>query len=131
MKLEIIGPEGAVHYTRPHDHPDVWEALNTPGYSVRGTGEKHAFASLHADCNDALLGIIGVCEAYQNLDFEGMDDDRKVDVGWECSQAVIRMASAALRENTAQFTFECLCRKCGKQFQLPSKDAPHICPICQ
>jgi len=47
MQLEIIGTDGKVHYTRPHDHPDVWEALNTPGYSVRGTGEKQVSGSLH------------------------------------------------------------------------------------
>lgn len=88
---------------------------------------ERAPGSLHA----ALLGIIGICEAYQNTDFEGMDDDRRAELGYTCSMAVIRMASAALRENTAQFTYECLCRKCGKQFQLPTKDAPHICSSCQ
>lgn len=50
MKVEIIGTDGKVHYTRPHDHPDVLEALNTPGYSVRGTGEKQSSsASLLSD----------------------------------------------------------------------------------
>lgn len=53
MQLEIIGTDGTVHYTRPHDHPDVWEALNTPGYSVRGTGEKRASGSLHPVCSTA------------------------------------------------------------------------------
>ena len=36
MQVEILGPDGKVHYRRPHDHPDVWEALKTPGYSVHG-----------------------------------------------------------------------------------------------
>lgn len=177
MILEIVGPDGAVHYTRPHDHVDVMEALKTLGYSVRpcpeqanlvselrkeaninslcGSEEFSALlnsaatqilalesrvkelevrlntGSLQPDYGAALFGIIGVCEAYQNTDFEGMDDDKRADLGYTCSMAVIRMASAALLENMAQFTSECLCRKCGKQFQLPSNDAPHICPSCQ
>lgn len=35
MQVEIINPQGNVSYRRPHDHPDVMEALSTPGYSVR------------------------------------------------------------------------------------------------
>lgn len=34
-QVEIIGPDGKVHYRRPHNHPDVSEALRTLGYSVR------------------------------------------------------------------------------------------------
>lgn len=37
MIVEIVNPQGKVSYTRPHDHPDVMEALKTPGYSVRGS----------------------------------------------------------------------------------------------
>ena len=37
MIVEIVNPQGKVSYTRPHDHQDVLEALNTPGYSVRGS----------------------------------------------------------------------------------------------
>lgn len=37
MIVEIVNHQGKVSYTRPHDHPDVLEALNTPGYSVRGS----------------------------------------------------------------------------------------------
>lgn len=37
MIVEIVNPQGKVSYTRPHDHPDVLEALKTPGYSVRGS----------------------------------------------------------------------------------------------
>lgn len=33
--VEIIGPDGKVHYRRPVDHPDVREAQSTPGYTVR------------------------------------------------------------------------------------------------
>ena len=40
MQVEIIDPQGNVSYRRPHDHPDVLEALNTPGYSVRGDEPK-------------------------------------------------------------------------------------------
>lgn len=40
MHVEIIGPDGKVHYTRPHDHPDVLEAFQTRGYSVRGVEEQ-------------------------------------------------------------------------------------------
>lgn len=35
MIVEIVNPQGKVSYTRPHEHPDVLEALKTPGYSVR------------------------------------------------------------------------------------------------
>ena len=40
MQVEIIGTDGKVHYTRPHEHPDVLEALKTPGYTVRGANER-------------------------------------------------------------------------------------------
>ena len=40
MQVEIIDPQGNVSYRRPHDHPDVLEALNTPGYHVRGEEPK-------------------------------------------------------------------------------------------
>ena len=40
MQVEIINPQGKVAYRRPHDHPDVMEAMNTPGYSVRGAEPK-------------------------------------------------------------------------------------------
>jgi hypothetical protein len=40
MQIEIINPQGNVSYRRPHDHPDVLEALQTPGYSVRGAEPK-------------------------------------------------------------------------------------------
>lgn len=33
--MEIVGPDGKVHYRRPDGHPDIAEALSTPGYSVR------------------------------------------------------------------------------------------------
>lgn len=102
MQLEIVGTDGTVHYTRPHDHPDVWEALNTPGYSVRGIGEKQASGSLQPDGCAALMGIIAICEEYQNTDFEGMDDDQRADAGYNCSMAVIRMATAAILEYMAQ-----------------------------
>ncbi len=29
------------------------------------------------------------------------------------------------------FRYECLCWRCGNQFELPSKDAEHICPACK
>jgi hypothetical protein len=58
MQIEIIGTDGTVHYTRPHDHPDVWEALNTAGYSVRGTGENRASGSLQPGGCAALVEII-------------------------------------------------------------------------
>jgi len=35
MQVEIINPQGNVSYCRPHDHPDVAEALRTKGYSIR------------------------------------------------------------------------------------------------
>jgi hypothetical protein len=35
-QVEIIGPDGKVHYRRPAGHPDIEEAKRTPGYSVRG-----------------------------------------------------------------------------------------------
>jgi hypothetical protein len=35
-QVEIRGPDGRVRYRRPANHPDVQEALRTPGYSVRG-----------------------------------------------------------------------------------------------
>ena len=38
MTIEILGPSGVVHYTRPADHPLVIEALTTPGYAVRWPG---------------------------------------------------------------------------------------------
>jgi Zn finger protein HypA/HybF involved in hydrogenase expression len=28
------------------------------------------------------------------------------------------------------YRYECLCQVCWHQFQLASKDAPHICPEC-
>jgi hypothetical protein len=40
MQVEIINPQGKVAYRRPHNHPDVLEALNTPGYYVRGAEPK-------------------------------------------------------------------------------------------
>lgn len=33
--VEIIGPDGQVHYRRPEGHPDIDEVKRTPGYSVR------------------------------------------------------------------------------------------------
>jgi len=36
---EIINPQGKVSYRRPVTHPDVKEALATPGYRVRFTEE--------------------------------------------------------------------------------------------
>ncbi len=35
MEVEILGPEGNVHYRRPHDHKDVREAFGAVAYSVR------------------------------------------------------------------------------------------------
>jgi hypothetical protein len=35
MTVEIFGPDGKVHYTRPAGHPDIAEAMKTPGYGVR------------------------------------------------------------------------------------------------
>ena len=35
MQVEILGVDNKVHYRRPHDHPDVVEAMNTEGYAVR------------------------------------------------------------------------------------------------
>ena len=32
---EIVGPDGKVHYRRPLDHPDIYQAWRTPGYTVR------------------------------------------------------------------------------------------------
>ena len=32
--MRIVGPSGAVHYTRPKGHRDLAEAANTPGYLV-------------------------------------------------------------------------------------------------
>lgn len=34
-EVEIINPRGRVAYRRPLSHPDVLEALQRPGYSVR------------------------------------------------------------------------------------------------
>ena len=34
MQVEIINPMGVVSSRRPHDHPDVAEALRMEGYSV-------------------------------------------------------------------------------------------------
>ena len=34
-QVEIIGPDGTVHYRRPEGHPMIEEALSRPGYSVR------------------------------------------------------------------------------------------------
>lgn len=36
--VDIIGPDGKRHYTRPSDHPDVAEARGAQGYSVRPHG---------------------------------------------------------------------------------------------
>lgn len=36
MTVEVLGFDAKVHYTRPADHPDVMEALDTPGYAIRG-----------------------------------------------------------------------------------------------
>ena len=33
--VEIVGPNGTVHYRRPEGHPDIDEALRTRGYHVR------------------------------------------------------------------------------------------------
>ena len=33
--IEIVNPSGKVSYTRPIGHPDIQEALNTDGYSLR------------------------------------------------------------------------------------------------
>ena len=35
LTVAIIDPQGQVKYTRPFNHPDVQEALLTPGYSIR------------------------------------------------------------------------------------------------
>ena len=35
MSVEIIGPDGNVHYTRPPVDPDVFEAIRREGYFVR------------------------------------------------------------------------------------------------
>lgn len=56
MQVEILDPQGRVSYRRPHDHPDVMEALSTPGYSVRGAEPKgepqvRSSAGLAADSN--------------------------------------------------------------------------------
>lgn len=37
--IEVIGPEGKVHYRRPDGDPIEQEALRTPGYSVRHVKE--------------------------------------------------------------------------------------------
>ena len=34
MQVEILGPDGRVHYRREHDDPDMMEALNACEYSV-------------------------------------------------------------------------------------------------
>src|SRR3990167_9827391 len=102
MQLEIIGTDGTVHYTRPHDHPDVWEALNTPGYSVRGTGEKQASGSLHPAGSAALLEIIKTCEDYQNMDNEGMELEKESDEGYRTICKVIGIASGLLAEAEAR-----------------------------
>ncbi len=31
----------------------------------------------------------------------------------------------------SDYRYECLCRKCGKQFVLPSQNAEHVCPSCK
>jgi len=31
---------------------------------------------------------------------------------------------------TRSVRYECLCQKCGDQFELPAEDAPHICAKC-
>lgn len=35
MQIEIVGPDGEVHYRRPWCHPLIIEALKRPGYSIR------------------------------------------------------------------------------------------------
>lgn len=40
--VEIIGPDGKVHYRRPPCHADVTEAMRTPGYAVRVVAKRDA-----------------------------------------------------------------------------------------
>lgn len=40
MQIEILGPEGNVHYRRSHTDPMILEALNTCHYSVFFPGGK-------------------------------------------------------------------------------------------
>lgn len=65
-EAEIIGPDGDVHYRRPHDHKDIREALSTIGYSVRVPGrgmdilndinlESSQSYAMSVDCNGILI----------------------------------------------------------------------------
>lgn len=39
LPVEIVGPDGRVHYRRPERHPDTISALMSTGYSVRRVGD--------------------------------------------------------------------------------------------
>lgn len=39
-EVQIIGPSGEVHYTRPINDKMVADALKTPGYAVRWPGSR-------------------------------------------------------------------------------------------
>jgi protein gp37 len=61
--VEILGPSKAVHYRRPVGHPDVAEALKTPGYSTRPMVIKLADskgANMDQWANDDQLRQLGV-----------------------------------------------------------------------
>jgi hypothetical protein len=45
MQVDILGPDNKVHYRRPHDHPDIVEAMNTEGCSVRASTTTDSLSS--------------------------------------------------------------------------------------
>lgn len=51
-QVEILGPSGAVHYTRPINDQMVSDALKTPGYAVRWPGcrDMRKLDDLPANC---------------------------------------------------------------------------------
>jgi hypothetical protein len=70
MNVEIIGPDGKVHYRRHHEHPDVLEALRTPGYSVRGYLESPPHPGPSAD--DIEILALERHKAYENMKSIGL-----------------------------------------------------------
>ncbi len=68
MQVEIIDPQGNVSYRRPHDHPDVMEALSTPGYSVRGAEPKgEPQVRISAGLDDAIACLNRLAKEYSKL----------------------------------------------------------------
>lgn len=78
--VQILGPSGAVHYTRPVTDPMIGEALKTPGYAVRWPGifNTGALDELPRECRGILTappeGLTLACPQTEKVPNYVLDD---------------------------------------------------------